>query len=259
MALTSPQAFRSIPQDYQGAQWTRNIKSVRHQAQAPTQGSTRQDFGCLSGACSYKRGGRAQRLWNISTQNDSTRQSIEIRPNYNRRYFTMHPLNNPDIARLGNTESEQQWYHINTVGQDEADGETVHSGAAVKSKWTVSSGRSEPKLNSTPPPKYKPNLNHKTASCKMLSYVLLGGGRVVPGELNIAFSGTTGASLSVFCIRLTQQTRPQRTSGQTLLGNLDSDPDLREVGLERRADGWPLKRGTYTAGGLVLIKCSSKS
>ncbi|KAJ6566256.1 hypothetical protein B0H19DRAFT_1066581 [Mycena capillaripes] len=62
MALTSPQAFRSIPQDYQGAQWTRNIKSVRHQAQAPTQGSTRQDFGCLSGACSYKRGGRAQRL-----------------------------------------------------------------------------------------------------------------------------------------------------------------------------------------------------
>ncbi|KAJ6526104.1 hypothetical protein B0H19DRAFT_1136763 [Mycena capillaripes] len=57
-----PQAFRSIPQDYQGAQWTRNIKSVRHQAQAPTQGSTRQDSGCLSGACSYKRGGRAQRL-----------------------------------------------------------------------------------------------------------------------------------------------------------------------------------------------------
>ncbi|KAJ6543089.1 hypothetical protein B0H19DRAFT_1239221 [Mycena capillaripes] len=186
--------------------------------------------------------------------------------------------------------------------------ETVHSGAAVKSKWTGSSGRSEPKLNSTPTPKYKPNLNHKTASRKMLSYVLFGGGRIVgynskvaPGELNIAFSGTTGANLLVFYIRLTQRTGPQkmrkydaggfpsssqtdgtrrlrlqnlpgelflepagrvellagaagykagrpssyavrgvRTSGKTLLGDLDSDPDLREVGLERRADGWPL-------------------
>ncbi|KAJ6528167.1 hypothetical protein B0H19DRAFT_1083692 [Mycena capillaripes] len=44
--------------------------------------------------------------------------------------------------------------------------------------------------------------------------------------------------------------RGVRTSGKTLLGDLDSDPDLREVGLERRADGWPFKRGTYTAGGL---------
>ncbi|KAJ6556072.1 hypothetical protein B0H19DRAFT_1235411 [Mycena capillaripes] len=203
---------------------------------------------------------------------------------------------------------ERRHNEMCTAGGGEGAGETVHSGAAVKSKWTGSSGRSEPKLNSTPTPKYKPNLNHKTASRKMLSYVLFGGGRIVgynskvaPGELNIAFSGTTGANLLVFYIRLTQRTGPQkmrkydaggfpsssqtdgtrrlrlqnlpgelflepagrvellagaagykagrpssyavrgvRTSGKTLLGDLDSDPDLREVGLERRADGWPL-------------------
>ncbi|KAJ6589335.1 hypothetical protein B0H19DRAFT_1058361 [Mycena capillaripes] len=160
---------------------------------------------------------------------------------------------------------------IHTLGH----GFEVHSGAAVKSKWIGSSGRSEPKLNSTPTPKYNPNLNHKTASHKMLPYVLFGGGSA--GGTKYSFQRDHRGKSLVFLYPsdpADRATEPagrvellvgaagckagqpssyavcgMRTSGQTLSGDLDSDPDLREVGLERWADGWPLKRGTYTAGG----------
>ncbi|KAJ6562153.1 hypothetical protein B0H19DRAFT_1259743 [Mycena capillaripes] len=110
----------------------------------------------------------------------------------------------------------------------------------------------------------------------MLSYVLFGG---APGELNIAFSGTTGANLLVFYICLTQRTGPQKmrkydaggfpSSGQTdgtrrlRLQNLPGELFLEPAGrVELLAGAAGYKAGrpsSYAVCSVVRIGCFSTS
>ncbi|KAJ6592708.1 hypothetical protein B0H19DRAFT_1055399 [Mycena capillaripes] len=130
----------------------------------------------------------------------------------------------------------------------------------MKSKWTGSSGRSEPKLNSTPTPNTSQISITKTTSHKMLLYVLFGGDRTEPqlpkqrpdrrdeassttkppGELLLEPAGRVELLAGAAGYKTGRPSSYTvcgvRTSGKTLSGDINSDPDLREVGLERRAD-----------------------